>query len=286
MKVLPNINSKIEVCYDIVNSVYSVQIITMKQIALSIHFKPTTILKVIGFIIGLTILFSALSVFMRYSTLQHDLFGLAPKFDMDEENTIPTYISSLNLLIAAGLLGIIALVLKRRDGKFWKQWAILGSIFFFLSLDESASLHEGVSSRFNIMVGGLSGTTHYAWAILGSVIILGFLVYFSRFIFSLPSQSRNLFIFCGTVYLAGALGSEALGGYIASQVGKETILYQISVVAEESLEMLGIYLFIWSLFRYISNHLVVKQISEPERAVLKIRPIEEEQYDEFMQERA
>lgn len=258
----------------------------MKQIALSINFNPTTIVRIIGIIIGLTILFSAISVFTRYSSLQHDLFGFAPKFDMDEENTIPTYISSLNLLIAAGLLGMIAFVLKRRDGKFWKQWAILGFVFFFLSLDESASLHEGVSSRFNIMVGGLSGTTHYAWAILGSALMLGFLVYFSRFIFSLPTGSRNLFILCGAIYLAGALGAEAFGGFIASQVGKETILYQISVVVEESLEMLGIYLFIWTLFRYIGNHLVVHQQAEPERAALRIRPVEEDQYGELLQERA
>jgi hypothetical protein len=258
----------------------------MKQIALSINFNPTAIIKIIGAIIGLTILLSVISVYMRYSDLQHDLFGLAPKFDMDKENTIPTYISSLNLLIAASLLGLIAIVIKRRSGNYWKQWAVLAAVFFFLSLDESASLHEGVSSRFNVMVGGFSGTTHYAWAILGSVLMIGLFFYFRKFLFYLPSATRNFFIISGAIFLSGALVVEAIGGFIASQVGKETILYQSSVVAEESLELLGIFLFICVLFRYIGKHLAVQQNVEPERSVLKIKPVEDEQYDEFRQERA
>lgn len=261
----------------------------MKKIVLSIDFNPAFLMKVIGAVIALTIVFSAISVFARYSSLQHDLFGLAPKFDMDEENTIPTYISSLNMLIAAVILGIIALIIKRRKGEFWKQWAIMGSIFFLLSLDESASIHEGISSRFNVMVGGLSGTTHYAWAILGSVLIVGFLIYFSRFIFALPVKTRNRFILSGAVFLAGAIGVEALGGFIYSQMGTDTLVYQISVVVEESMEMVGICLFIWSLFRYMSESLAAKPKQEEvvERAVLRIKPIEEEEeYSHLTQESA
>lgn len=263
----------------------------MKKIVLSIDFNPSLVVKVIGAIIGFTILVSAITVFFRYSTFQHDLFGLASKFDMDAENTVPTFISSMNLLIAAGLLGFIAYIIKRRDGKHWKQWSIMGIIFFILALDETSSFHEGVASRFNVMVGGMSGTTHYAWAILGSVLILGFLVYFSRFIFSLPASTRNRFVMSGVIFLGGAIGVEALGGYISTLTGYDSMFYHMSVVAEESMEMLGIYLFIWSLFRYVGESLVVAKESVPERAILRIKPeveVEEEveHFGKLAQERA
>lgn len=205
---------------------------------------------------------------------------------MDKENTIPTYISSLNLLIASVLLGCVALIKKKEKSSLWKQWAILGFIFLFLSFDESASLHEGVSKKFNMLVGGFEGTTHYAWAILGSGLILGFLLYFKSFLFSLPASSRNRFILSGAIFLIGALGIEAVGGYLVSKVGYDELSYKLCAFAEESLEMLGIYCFIWSLFGYIDGSLATQKVAIPEQAILRIKPEEErvEVYHKLAQE--
>ena len=257
----------------------------MKKIVLSLDFNPAFIFKLIGVLTGITILLSVISLFLNYSSIQHDLFGLMPKFDMDKENTIPTYVSSFNLLVAAFTLAIIACVVKRRDGAHSKNWGILSGLFFLLSLDESASLHEGVASRFNIMMGGFTGTTHYAWAILGSGFILAFLIYFSRFIFALPAATRNRFIVSGIIFLTGAIGTEAFGGLIYSQSGTDNLAYQASVIVEESLEMLGIYCFIWSLFRYVGENLVRRK-SAPESPALRLLPLEEENYSQLVQESA
>ena len=48
---------------------------------------------------------------------------------------------------------------------------------------------------------------------------------------------------------------ELLGGYLASTTGMENVSYAIVATIEESLEMLGIVVFIHALISYIKVHL-------------------------------
>src|SRR6476661_8119760 len=66
--------------------------------------------------------------------------GLFFFFDASAEANIPTYYSSLLLFIAALILYVINKTAPRGDNK--KYWQILMFIFAWLSVDETASIHE------------------------------------------------------------------------------------------------------------------------------------------------
>jgi hypothetical protein len=57
------------------------------------------------------------------------------------------------------------------------------------------------------------------------------------------------------LYIGGAIGMEMLGGYLAYTTGMKSVSYLIVTTLEESLEMLGIVVFIHALISYIKTYL-------------------------------
>ncbi|WP_238178428.1 hypothetical protein [Calothrix sp. 336/3] len=74
---------------------------------------------------------------------------------------------------------------------------------------------------------------------------------FSKFIINLPRKTRSNFLVAGLIYLSGAIGCELIGGYILDS-RMRGIFYLIIITLEESLEMLGIAVFIYGLLSHIS----------------------------------
>ena len=73
------------------------------------------------------------------------------------------------------------------------------------------------------------------------------------FVWKLPARTKWLFILAGMIYLNGALGLEMVGGYLMKIYGKDSSQYVIETIAEESLEMLGILIFINALMGYLNG---------------------------------
>ena len=71
-------------------------------------------------------------------------------FDVNGEANIPTWFSSLLLVLNSFILAIIAIRTKAQQGRYYTQWFVLAVVFLYLSIDEAALLHEMVEkSRFN-----------------------------------------------------------------------------------------------------------------------------------------
>ncbi len=67
-----------------------------------------------------------------------------------------------------------------------------------------------------------------------------------------PSKpTARLFALAGAVYLAGAVGFEIVGNSLVGQRLRDTLEYNLWTLAEESLEMLGLILFLHTLLRYM-----------------------------------
>ncbi|MGD1918376.1 MAG: hypothetical protein ACFCAD_05500 [Pleurocapsa sp.] len=98
------------------------------------------------------------------------------------------------------------------------------------------------------------GFLYFPWVIPAFFMLIVFLLVFRKFIRALPTKTKTLFILSGFVYVAGALGMELIGGYLADVSGYNTA-YGIASTIEELLEMLGIVLFINSLLSYIQSQL-------------------------------
>ncbi len=172
-------------------------------------------------------------------------------FNLNLEANIPTLFSSLQLLLAAVLLAGIAYGHRKQQEAFL-LWYFLAAIFVFLAIDETAALHENLTVYVRTTL-GTSGYFYYAWVIPYGIIAALVAGLFARFLIRLPRRSGLYFVSSGTLYLAGALGVEMLGGKYISSPGAEELTYTIIYTLEESLEMVGIAFFIYALLDYATR---------------------------------
>lgn len=174
-----------------------------------------------------------------------------PLFDFNTEKNIPTLYSSLTLICSCILLLCIASIHKRLGSPYF-YWLGLTIVFLFLSIDEIASIHEMLIAPVTKLL-HVSGFFFYAWVIpYGSALIL-FVIFYLKFLLSLPRKIMYLFLVSGTTFITGAIGFELLGGRQHNLYGDNNIRYSLFYTCEESFEMLGIAIFIYTLLLYISS---------------------------------
>ena len=184
--------------------------------------------------------------------------GIIPLFDMDSERTITAYFSALDLGFAALLLGLITHIKKNINDSYWRHWSGLTVGFVFLSVDESVSIHERIIEVIRDHWVGSSLPPHYLTAIIGYTAAGLLLLTYNQFTRHLSSQDRLRFVVAGAIFITGAFGFEAIGGYVDSHPGQWSRgLYYTEVVIEESMEMIGILLFVRALLLYLKGLVAV-----------------------------
>ncbi|MGH8019998.1 MAG: hypothetical protein ACREIA_17310 [Opitutaceae bacterium] len=179
---------------------------------------------------------------------KHDrIFGTIPLFHLDAEWTIPAFFSTMMLVAASALAAALA-CFARANGSRWRmRWAILSGGFFYMAVDESISLHETIGDPIHALL-PLKGTIfEYAWVVAAIPLVIVLAVYFLPMLWNMPKADRNRLILAGVVYLGGAIGAETLSGSTDVYIGNDTILYQLTVILEEGMEMAGLGLLIRTL---------------------------------------
>lgn len=203
------------------------------------------------------LLLIGLSVLGQYSKhlLGHPyLKGFVPTFYVDLESSAPTWYSSAALGLAGAVLSLIAAAKFTTADNFRWHWACLGGLFFLLSLDEIAMIHElpidPLRERFSA-----GGALYYTWVIPGAAFVAGVGCLYLRFFLHLPRRTRCLFFLAGAVFVAGSIGVEMYSGAQADLFGEENLDYALIVTIEEFLEMLGVVVLIRASLEYIESHL-------------------------------
>lgn len=176
-------------------------------------------------------------------------WGLERQFNLVNEANIPAWYSSVALLLSALLLSVVAARERRVAGGDARHWAGLALIFYYLSLDEAAQIHEMMK-----VFDGLhpTGLFFYSWILVGAAFVGLLGVLYLGFLTRLPAATRWVFVLAGSLYVAGALGVEMLESrYHYLNHTWTDLSYGLLVGVEETLEMSGIALFIYG----ISSHL-------------------------------
>lgn len=179
--------------------------------------------------------------------------GLARLVDVGSEGNFPTWYSSLGLLVAALLLGLVSWAhhhLNRRD--FIAHWIFLSAIFILLSAEEIVGIHEVVNTLLR-RLGFFSGFFRRAWVIPAGVGLLVFGLSYLRFLAALPLRRRNQFVAAGAVYVLGAVGMEMIGGKIIDLYSRGSTAYVLCYHLEEFLELCGIALFTAALIEHLAE---------------------------------
>ncbi len=178
-------------------------------------------------------------------TLKHELIYF---LGLSYEQNLPTWYSSSLLLLCAVSLTLIATAKFAAGLPYRWHWAVLAALFAYVSLDEAVTLHESLSKYFDY-----GGVLYFGWVIPASIAVLILGLAYLKFLFHLPVRTRNQFIIAGTLYVGGALGVEFLLGYWTDLAGDRNLVYGLIDLIEESLEILGMTLFLCALLEYLAD---------------------------------
>lgn len=179
---------------------------------------------------------------------------LISMFHLGGEANLPATFSGGLLVFSALLLGVIALEKRRAGAPFAALWTGLSAIFLFLGLDELASIHDNISAPMS-SVYKTSGALMYGWVIPYGLAVGALLLVSVRFLLHLPPRTRTLFLLSGVLYVGAALGIELTQAYTHSRALETGPLAFMSLMMEETMEMLGVVVFIYALLSYIEKSL-------------------------------
>ena len=136
-------------------------------------------------------------------------------------------------------------------------WLFLSSLFIFLSLDESLSIHEEYNrihkffyNRNLIPNLGINDS----WIFVGLFFVVIVIICLFPLLISLPKKTLFYFLLSGIIFIIGAIGFEFIG-IVMREIGLQrmSFIYLIRILIEEGLEMSGIAIFNCVLYHYISR---------------------------------
>ncbi len=170
-------------------------------------------------------------------------------FNMDNEGNIPSWFAS-SLLLIAGMVYLFVSWLRRsapKPSSFF--FLVVGLGLIFLSLDESAGIHEKVGGILNLLphtpsFRGERGHWMFPYLILGLILCLMFFRDVFALLRALPRTSR--LIFAGVmIFLIGAVGLEIISYEYLRRIASKKI-YMMEVALEEFFELLGVSIIIYA----------------------------------------
>lgn len=186
---------------------------------------------------------------VRFWTGDHFLFGLLAVFGLGAEQNVPTYFSTVLLLLCGVMLGLIGIREMNEAGQDKLYWFLLGLIFLFLSMDEMMMIHERLTEPVRALVGE-SYAPHYAWVLPYGLLFVALGIGYFRFLLRLPRRTALLFVLAGVLYVGGAIGLETMSGMVSREAGNVNVAYVVLQTIEEVLEMFGTVLFLYALADY------------------------------------
>jgi hypothetical protein len=182
-----------------------------------------------------------------------DLIGTLRFFDVGAEASLPTYVSTLNLLLASLLLFVLYRHEQASGAKEARYWLCLAVFFLFLSVDEGAEFHElfgNFHRRYGFLPELLKSSS---WLPLGMVVAALAAAFFLPFLRRLPGRTAAHFAVAGLLFAAGVIGFEFLGAVMhhTGYAERGDFVYEVRRLFEEGFEMYAIVVFNCALFREI-----------------------------------
>lgn len=234
--------------------------------------KPKVILTGLAFSVLCLSTAHFASQYVKYAQGLHYQWGFERQFNMVNEANVPTWFSSMILLMSAVLLTLAARCEWEHGGQDRRYWAGLAGIFSCLSLDEAAQIHETFTLGDRLQ---LPGIFYYSWIIVGCLGVTTIGLLYLGFLARLPGEIRWLFVLAGGLYVGGALGVEMLESRYQYLYGTWTDLnYSLLVGLEETMEMTGVIVFIYGIALYLARtgHTLSLCFAQDPRAVAEGSP--------------
>lgn len=174
--------------------------------------------------------------------------------DLDQEGNIPTWYSSLTLLLCAVLSSFIGMAKKRLRDPHARGWLALSLLFLYLSIDEASAIHEIISDGLDYTMQWTEEIFfYYTWIVLAIVGVVILAVASRKLLAELPVTIRNRFVLGAALYVGGALVLEVIGNYYEEIYGWPNVVYFAFVNLEELFEMSGVAVLICALLAQLER---------------------------------
>ena len=180
-------------------------------------------------------------------------------FHLEHESNLPTWYSSLQLLLVGALFALFARV--RFDRRHPRSWVLLALpvMFIVLSIDEATQFHEWLGTKLDqilLPTGDRADTmlpfTGIWVIVLGIPVLLMFvgLIRYARAFFAARPEAASKMITGVLLLLAGAVGVESLANFLPVQ----SAAHDLEVFLEELLEMVGVTVILWGVVDLLHAH--------------------------------
>jgi len=176
-----------------------------------------------------------------------DPYYLIAFFGLSYEENLPTWYTSILLFSSAVTLTFISILVRQRQEPYRVHWWGLAFVFYLISLDEIAQYHEEISNFFDY-----DGVLYFGWVIPATIFVAIFALSYLRFLLHLPRPLATRMTLAGAIYVTGALAMELPLGYWTDLEGKENLTYGLIDLVEESLEIVGVSLFLHTLLSHLA----------------------------------
>ncbi|HEU4829547.1 MAG TPA: hypothetical protein VFT04_10145 [Gemmatimonadales bacterium] len=217
-----------------------------------IGISPRGVLVTLLAITGLLLLGHAIVTVAEFGFGHDHVLGLRRLLDFNGEGNAPAWFSSLLFCFCAVLLGVIWHAHRAARNRFRSHWAVLAAVFLFLALDEAAAVHEKLIDPVRSAL-DTGGVLLHAWIIPYGIALVFLLVVYLPFLRALPARTLRLMLAAGAVYVAGAIGVEIVGGYVWDRNPARGVAIVAIMAFEETLEMVGLALFAYTLLDYLAR---------------------------------
>ncbi|MDI3285123.1 hypothetical protein [Polyangium sp. 15x6] len=184
--------------------------------------------------------------------------GIVPFLSMSYEGNVPTFYTAALLGFTSLLLALAAAATKRPGERFVAHWWGLSAGFAYIAVDELFEFHEMAGTFVE-----LSGVLYFSWVLPAAVVVLLVGLAYIPFLRHLPRKTRIRFLVAGAIYVGGAVGMELPLGYWTEQNGTHNLGYGLIDAVEESLEMLGLNLFVLWLVDHLAEKGVTLRFTNP-----------------------
>jgi hypothetical protein len=186
---------------------------------------------------------------------------LSNLFNLDTEQTIPTWYSSMQWLCAGAMFASFATHAWQRRMRGALCIGTLAAACIVFSIDEVAEIHERLGFASDALMSGGTRSGSALWStglwpfVIGvpAITAIAIVVRGTRHIFLARAPRALLLLIVGFIVMfSGAVGVELIANFVSADKHSATFLAQ--VVVEEALEMLGVTLIAWSAFSLLEAY--------------------------------
>lgn len=178
------------------------------------------------------------------------LHGTRTALNLDEEMNVPSAFSAAGWVVLAAAAAWLTSLSTGLQARF--TWAMATTAALFLGADELLQFHEHIADAAGMT--RQTGFVWQAWVALYGVGALTACAAAAPVIWRMAPKERT-FLAAGVVlFLLGAVGFEAVGGSLVADIPYDVIRenpplsYRLTVICEESLEMIGLALALRGVF--------------------------------------